>query len=396
MRLDRTGQAVDTERSLADGPRMGMPPPPSSIEVTEEGDTLTITRRWLAGDVIVPLAFGAVWIGFLAYWMQQVSAQSPLFMLFATGHVFVGLLLVYASACRLLNRTTVRVGGGQLRITHGPLPLFGRLGSRTFATERLTQLYTRQASDGRSWWWALSYEVVGRVGDDVVDLVDVRTFEEASFLERAIEGHLKIVDDGRQLAMAPIPRPRSIVVVGGDDLEAGPHGYREAERPADGRNALTIRVRWSQSGVLGDLLFGTLLVALVAYAASTGQVTSQILGASMVSLAGIGLLYRALANALGRTTLTLDPARLTIVHGPLPLPFRRGRQIPIEKVQCFLPLPRPTKRQEDRWVGAGVQCEGDGSFELAPTRENDDADYVVRKLQQHLSRLRGEPVHDPS
>lgn len=353
---------------------------------------LTITRRWIAPDVVVPFLFGAVWIGFLITWLRAAGESAPLFTLIAAGHILIGLGLAYTTACRIVNRTTVRVGGGRLDVSHGPLPVLGRLGARSFATDRLTQLYARQASDGRSFWWGLSYEIVGRIGDEVLDLVDVRTLEEASFLERAIEKHLAIVDDGLTLERAPVPRPRSIIVVAGGDEIAPAPGYREADRGAN-TAPLTVRVRWPREDVGFDLALAIVLAALAIYALVIGAGTGQLPGVALLALVAAAVGSRGVANLLGHSTITLDRARLRITHGPIAL--RRGLDVPIDEVRSFVAVPRPRRRQNERWVAASVQL-ATGTVQLAPTRENDEADFLVRRLQHELSRVRGERVVDPS
>ena len=359
---DQAPVAYDLDMALQD--------PPSTMSAAELDGALTLTRRWLAPDAAFPMVFGAVWIGFLFVWLRGVTAVAPLFALLATGHVVVGLVLVYASACRVLNRTTVRVAGGRLEVTHGPLPVWGRLGRRSFAIEGLTQLYTRQPSDGRAWWWGMSFEIVGRIGDDVLDLVDVRTREEASFVERAIEEHLHIIDDGRTLDAAPIPRPRSIAVLSGDDPESAGVGYRESERAT---GALVLRVRWPRSGVAFDLVFAAGLGALAAYAATGEGADQQVPGVLLLALIAAGCGYRGLANLLGHTRIQLDATRLAVTHGPLPIPFRRGLDVSTEEVRSFVAAPKPTQRNK-RWVSANVQLDR-GAFEVAPTTENDEVDY---------------------
>ncbi len=121
-------------------PQVGMP---KGMEVLDIGQALQITWRWFGAKYLGLLFFCIFWNGFMIAWHTIAISQGAWFMsLFGLIHTAVGVVLGYVTLAGLLNRTTLRAGGGVLEIHHAPLPWPNN--HLTLTAEDLRQLYVKE------------------------------------------------------------------------------------------------------------------------------------------------------------------------------------------------------------------------------------------------------------
>jgi hypothetical protein len=177
---------------------------PKRFTLENWGTDLVITRRWFTHGVWALLGFCIFWDGFLVAW--YTAGLRMLFhgtgdawgtwvmLLFPVLHVTVGIGLTYGVLCMFLNKTVIRVSGGELTVRHGPLPgtgncqLFSADIKQVFCTEKRTR-----GDDS----WHVTYNVIALKRDDsqVALVSGLEKLPEALFIEQQIERHLKIQDE---------------------------------------------------------------------------------------------------------------------------------------------------------------------------------------------------------
>ena len=182
---------------------------PAAFEVDVWGPELTLTRRWYSHGLWALLAFCIFWDGFLAVWyaigIREVLAEKGgtvgpdwwaglIMLVFPVFHLALGVGLTYAVISGFVNRTVVRVAGGELSVWHGPLPWPG---NQRLLTTDIQQLYCAEArrpagDSGCSKTFNL-LAVTGK-NDEVTLLSCLDDLEHGLFIEQQLERHLKIQD----------------------------------------------------------------------------------------------------------------------------------------------------------------------------------------------------------
>jgi hypothetical protein len=160
--------------------------------VAEAGELL-LTRKWFDAQAIMLLIFGVVWSSFLLFWYRMAfSTGAPwIFFVFPLAHVAAGVVIVYRALTGLFNKTTIRVSNGKLSVRHGPIPAFG---NRDIDVSDLRQLYTVTKARSKG---GTTYEVhaLAAVGPTVKLVSGLRDMQQAVYIERTLEDHLRIEDD---------------------------------------------------------------------------------------------------------------------------------------------------------------------------------------------------------
>jgi hypothetical protein len=138
--------------------------------------------------------FALFWNGFMAVWfgIAIISRVWPM-ALFGTLHAAIGLFVAYYALAGFLNTTEVRVGMGEVEVTHGPLPWFGK---RRLETAGIAQLYSKEVAHRQRRGTSYSHEVhvATRDGQQVKLLSGLDSSEQALYLEQEIERYLGIKD----------------------------------------------------------------------------------------------------------------------------------------------------------------------------------------------------------
>ncbi len=187
----RMGRAAPDATQGPAGPRAEVPLPEGiSLRTTEKG--LAIERRWWSPAVIPMLGFTLFWDGFMVVWYAIAITQRQWMMaIFGTFHGLIGLGLLYGCLLGLVQRTRVKVEGGELVVEHYPLPYQA---STSWPAGRLEQLYVKRAEVSND--SAATYELHAILSDrSHVKILDgLQESAQALFLEQRIESLLGITD----------------------------------------------------------------------------------------------------------------------------------------------------------------------------------------------------------
>lgn len=172
---------------------------PESINVTRDGQGLTISRRWFGAGIIFMTVFAVFWNGFLAIWFGIAISQGiGIMAAFGSIHALVGIGMIYYVIAGYRNYTHVRVNPESIAVTHEPMPWFG---AKSIPSQGIQQLYSKRrvssssSSSGRS-RTSVSYEVrvIDGQGRDISLIKGLQEDNQALFIEQAIEKHLGIKD----------------------------------------------------------------------------------------------------------------------------------------------------------------------------------------------------------
>lgn len=159
----------------------------------EQSGELLLVRKWFQPQAIMLLIFGAVWNSFLFFWYAgAASSGAPwIFYVFPLAHVAAGVAIIYGGLTGLLNRTTVRVANGRLTVRHGPIPAFG---NRDIAVSDLLQLYTVTKTGSKG---SKTHELhaLPSFGPTIKLMSGLTDMQQAVYVERTVEDHLRIEDD---------------------------------------------------------------------------------------------------------------------------------------------------------------------------------------------------------
>lgn len=174
-------------RPFSPGSRMRKPvSPPARVQRETEGTTLRLRLCCTSWPVAAGLAALALLVNWLLFYngRHALAAKDGALLGMAFLHAVGGAALAYAALGGLFNRTVLTAAPDELTVRERPFPL--RRG-RAIARSNLRQLYSRQFADDEL---RGEYEVgaiPSRYGDIVELLTDLRTPEEALFIEQEIE-----------------------------------------------------------------------------------------------------------------------------------------------------------------------------------------------------------------
>lgn len=188
------GAAAKSERLPA--------PLPKGYKVDEFGRELAITYSWFSVGAFALLFFCIFWDGFLVVWYVagfnglingQMGAMAITLLLFPILHVAVGIGLTYAVVCMFVNRTEIRVTGGELSIWHGPVPCPGNC---KLPTSDIKQLFVTETEHRGKHGTRYSYDVNAMKQDNTKQKLigNLQDIQQALYLEQKLEQHLEIVD----------------------------------------------------------------------------------------------------------------------------------------------------------------------------------------------------------
>ena len=175
-------------------PRTG--PHPSEITIEDHGRELVITRRRTANEraagVILPVGWTLL-VGLLLSGVE-LSQFRWIQWLIVSPVLVSNVLVVYMGLVLLLNKETVTMSPGFLRIEDGPLPSWSR--GLDIATNRIEQLELyRVERTGRNGGTFHGLRVHLDGAEPVKILTEQRERETLRFIERQIEGRLGIEDE---------------------------------------------------------------------------------------------------------------------------------------------------------------------------------------------------------
>lgn len=164
--------------------------------ISELGNELTISYRWMACQAYFLVFFCIAWDGFLVVWYSiAVSTGEVLMMVFPVIHVAVGIGLTYYTICLFVNRTYITVNKEEIGIRFAPLPW---MGAKTVSVRDIVQFYVKEKTSRGKNGTSYSYELWMRnkQGADkkFASGPAIQDADDAKFLEKKIEKFLGIRD----------------------------------------------------------------------------------------------------------------------------------------------------------------------------------------------------------
>lgn len=141
---------------------------PKRVHLKIEPDHMRLSYDWFtwAGLVIVPTALfwnAVTWtlVGMVLY------SRIWFILLFISGHVALGLWMMYSAATTLFNHTAIQIDEGVLTVQHGPFPARG---NKTLNTPEIEQLFYKQSFPKRKLRsrgsnYQLNYELFAALSD---------------------------------------------------------------------------------------------------------------------------------------------------------------------------------------------------------------------------------------
>ncbi len=189
------------------------PPMPTGFEMQQEHELRSGTpyRAGPAGAVprlrmrlqerdlskLTLLLSSLLWFAFLGFFYSNMGTDAPwIAYVFPLGHVLVGFLMLQRALKSLLNRTEVLVAGDTLSVYQGPIRLRR---NQSVRIAEVRQLFVRRWE--KSWKTKgespVRYDVRAELtdGSEVRLVTELRTDEQARFIEHTVESHLRIADD---------------------------------------------------------------------------------------------------------------------------------------------------------------------------------------------------------
>lgn len=169
--------------------------PPSKFRVDDWGGTLTVRWRWFGYHLLFLLFFCCIWDGFLVVWYTiGIATKAPIVMLvFPVLHVAVGVGLSYYVLAGFLNKTTLKLDGVDLSVSHGPLPWRGAF---SLPAGEIDQLYCFENKIYNKGSVRYEYELRAllRSGGERTIVKSLHDSQQALYLEQMLEDRLQVVD----------------------------------------------------------------------------------------------------------------------------------------------------------------------------------------------------------
>lgn len=179
-------------------------PMPANLVVAESPTSLAVVRRWGRGPAIFLIFFAGFWnlvvsvfvVAAASGTLKDEQGQRPgaFIWLFLAPFILVGAGTAYVALAFLLNRTTIKVEGTALTVTHGPIRWPG---ARTLDAAQIHQLYCTEYVAYRQNNVPQYRLVVNALMLDGSRLKLIKGVEDAGqalYLEQLLERHLGIED----------------------------------------------------------------------------------------------------------------------------------------------------------------------------------------------------------
>ena len=185
---------IDLESSRVIQPRPQSVAVPERWQVDARPGSLQVKWRWFSVVAFFLVPFTLFWNGIMTTmavgFTEGFTHPERLFFGLLIPHVWVGIGLAYYCVALFVNSTTVKVGGGTLHVSHGPLPWRG---TKTIPVRDLAQLFVVEKRGNRG---SLSYELCGLMRDGKRQSILTGLTDETSarFLEVRLEQVMNIVD----------------------------------------------------------------------------------------------------------------------------------------------------------------------------------------------------------
>jgi hypothetical protein len=184
-------------------------PMPRQFKVEKNSKGVVVTRKWGRGPAYLFLSFALFWNTIVSVFvvifvasllnpsLMKSSGDPPpqWFMgLFLTPFVLIGIGMGWMALGLLLNRTTIRVEGLRLQVSHGPIWWPGK---RDIPTKDLDQLYCEEYVAYKSNdmpVYRLRIHAICKDGAKIKLVPGMEDAGQALYLEQLLEKQLGIVD----------------------------------------------------------------------------------------------------------------------------------------------------------------------------------------------------------
>lgn len=135
--------------------------------------------------------------------------------------------------------------------------------------------------------------------------------------------------------------------------------------------------RWTETIILAACAF------FAAWHCATSHLAVKLWLAPFAVAAGVYAAYWSLAVLRNRSTFVMRRGRLTVRHGPLPMPFQR--ELDGEEVrQLYLAVRRTPRRHSARYDLRVLTAGGDDVTLLDNVRSRSEAARLERAIERHL------------
>lgn len=180
-------------------------PMPKNLAVAEGPQTLDIVRRWGRGPGCFLLFFATFWNSIVSVFvvaaasgmMKEKGTGDPVgwfIWLFLTPFIIIGVATGYTALAFLLNSTTIKVEGNELKIGHGPLRWPG---AKSVDPSQISQLYCSEYvayTQNRVPQYRFKVHAIMMDGSRMDLVGGLDDAGQALYLEQILEKHLGIED----------------------------------------------------------------------------------------------------------------------------------------------------------------------------------------------------------
>jgi hypothetical protein len=159
--------------------------------VVADGESPSVRYSWRSIVLLFLVIWCFMWDGAMLVVLGGALAQGQgEALLFSSMHIAAGLAMTYYTLAVALNHTEIRLQGGELRVSHGPLPWWGE---RTLSRKAIEQVYVIEDRGSKG---SRTYSVHARLspGHPVRLVHGLASAGRARFLEGWLEKKLEITD----------------------------------------------------------------------------------------------------------------------------------------------------------------------------------------------------------
>jgi len=160
---------------------------PDKMNITQQYDSMTITRNWFGWEVIFMSLFAVVWNSVIFNNYSSLEGEESLPWI----HILAGVVVSYYAITGWFNKTDIHVTKQHIQISHKPLPW---IGNKKIDVNDIKQLYGKEKVSRSSNSSSVTYEVhvILNRGTDTKLLSGLTTSEQALYVEQEIEKYLAI------------------------------------------------------------------------------------------------------------------------------------------------------------------------------------------------------------
>ncbi|MBN2544408.1 MAG: hypothetical protein JXB50_01340 [Spirochaetes bacterium] len=179
-------------------------PLPHGLTIDENPSVLKITKKWFNAGHVFILIFSIIWNAFLIFFYSMIISSFKnsdesnfafiIMFIFPLGHVAVGVSLFYYGITGMVNKTTIEVVQGLLKVYHHPIPWFG---NKDIHSVLIKQLYCSEVyrSTKGGHYYVFDVNVVLTDNKQIKLVKSLSDKAQGLFIENKIEEYLKIKDE---------------------------------------------------------------------------------------------------------------------------------------------------------------------------------------------------------